>query len=544
MKTLSKFRMHFIALMALLVVSAGAAMGFAPVEVVPDLALGIEWLEGVTGHLDGAFAPGAGGLLTVAGAGALLGEVATADEEDTKRIMSKADLQELLRSMQQESEEPLTDEEIKRAIAEFRKDKPENGGERAQPKDQINPQRDGRSSSSDADVGEPRAPHWVKRTVRYFNALALRHTDSNESHRQVAELRREVAEMPARQIHDEAKEARGIIDDSGLGRQAKHTLRSVLGVEEYRLHTTSTTDTPQAGHLLPKPFLAEVFVVIEQYSVVRGLFRQVPMSSKEVDLKNVLGKVVAYWVDEGENIPASDLVIGPGKLTVGKLAGITSWTRELEEDMAISLLPLVQEQFAESLAEKEDAAGLIGDGTAQFGGNTGLLRLGGAQVITLEAGQTTADALAEAHVRAAKNQLSEVRQRNARWLMHRTVFEHIKQFENSAGYRIFQEMITGTGDATLLGFPVTTAEVMPSLTGVGAGEPFAVLGDPRRTLMGQRRGLTLDVSQEAILQDENGDIAFNAFQADGALLRITERVGYKTPQANEDRYVVLKTASA
>lgn len=398
---------------------------------------------------------------------------------------------------------------------------------------------DPKEVTKEVSVGEDRAPDWMRRTVRYFNALATKKEDEQKADAMMRELRKDVGKMPLRQVQDEEKHASDVIDNSQLSSIKKHTLKTAL---EIRLHTTSTSDTPKAGFLLPKPFLAEVFVIVEQYSVVRQNFRTIPMISKDLDLKNVATKVVAAWTDEGSNITASDLVLSEQQLSVNKLAGITSWTTELEEDMAISLLPIVQELFGESIAEKEDEAGLNGDGSSTYGGFTGLLNLSGAEEVTMGTGDDAGSDLAEADLRQAKNALSEARQRGAAWIMHRTFQEHVAQLENSAGFRIFQENIQGGTPNQLLGFPIITSEVMPSLTAVGADEPFIVLGNYSRALMGMRRGITADISREAVLQDAQGDIVYNAYQGDGALLRITERVGFKVPTAYEDAFAVIKTA--
>lgn len=394
----------------------------------------------------------------------------------------------------------------------------------------------------DVEVGEDRAPDWMRRTVRYFNALVTKKDDEQAGNNMIRTLSREVKNMPDSQRRAEEKEAANIIDSAPLDKIKRHVMKTALGIES-RLHTTSTDDTAKAGYLLPKPFLAEIFVIVEQYSVVRNAFRTIPMTSKDLDLKNVSTKVIAYWTSEGNNIQASDLVFGEGVLSNDKLAGITSWSAELEEDMAISLLPIVEDLFGESIAEKEDQAGLLGDGTSSFGGFTGIANLDSAEETTFEAGETDASALSESYIRAAKNSLSEARQRGAAWIMHRTIKDAVEQFENTAGYRIFQENISGEGPDSLLGLPIITSEVMPSFTGAGADEPIILLGNYNRALMGMRRGLTADISREAVLQDAQGDIVYNAFQGDGALLRITERVGFKVPSAYEDAFAVVKTAA-
>ena len=421
------------------------------------------------------------------------------------------------------------------------------------PADQLVPDtaRAAATAALQRGYGVGHADHWSRRTVRYFDALATGKDSQEESVRMVAQLRRTAGSLPDEQLRAEETEANATIERAAAAGwisdgQAKR-LRAFLEVGEFtRLHTTSTADVPKAGYLLPKPFLAEVFVIVEQYGFARRYFRAVPMTGpgNELDLKNVAGKPAVGWVGEGANFPITDVVFGEGKLTVAKLAAITSWTTELEEDQAIALLPIVAELFAEAFGEAEDKAGLIGDGSAAYGGNVGVLNLPNAQVVTLGAGLTTGAGFGETAARAADDRLSLARRTGAMWAMHRSFRNLLARLENGAGYRIFQETITGQAPDTLLGYPIAYSEVLPSVDEVAAGDRFAALGRFSRTLMGQKRQITADISREAVLQDDQGDIVYNAFQADGALLRISERVGYQTPDAVQSAYVVLRAAAA
>ncbi len=392
-------------------------------------------------------------------------------------------------------------------------------------------------------VGNDNGLGWMRRTVRFFNALVVGKEDSQRGAELMNALKREISSLPDAQLADEDKEALETVRNSGLSLVKQANLRAFFGLEE-RVQTTSTTDTPKTGYLLPKPFLAEVFVIIEQYGLARRLFRTIPMISGSLDLKNVVSKVVASWVDEAANGVGSELVLGEGQLLTKKLMGLTTWTSELEEDQAIALLPIVAELFGESMAEKEDEAGFLGDGTSGFGSFTGIANLTNAFYVTGSAGQTDATFLTEATLRAMKAGLSTARKRGAVWVMHETTWDVIAQFENTAGFRIVQENLTAEVPRQLLGHPVEFSDAFPTYGSVGADTPFITFGNYKRALMGQRRGVTMDISREAVLQAADGSIDYNAFQADGALLKMTERVGFKVPAAFESAFSVIQSAAA
>lgn len=497
--------------------------GLAPTDAVPMLSVCVDWLTGFTGHTDGLALAVPAVLATRAGPE---GDPATEAPEAAGVQLTDEQLQRVIQEIRGAAQP--TEDDVKRILDSI-------APERAPKEVDITPK---------ATVQGDRVQHWKRRAVKYFDALALGATDSQRSIRLITELEREVTQMPLEQRRDEEAETKRIIDEAPLSRQQKDRLMEWLEVGPYtRLHTTSTVDAAAAGFLLPRPFLAELFVLIEQYGVCRRLFRAVPMTSRSISLKNVAGRPSVSWTNEGANIVASDAAFAEGTMTLNKLAGISSWTSELEEDQAIALLPTLIELFAESFSMEEDRAGLIGDGTPPFGGFTGLLNLPGATVVTLGVGLSTGAQLDEAGLRDAKNALTLARRTGARWFMHPTFHELIAQLQNAAGWRIFQENITGNAPDTLLGFPIEYSEVMPTVATVGANTRFMILGDPKRALMGQGRGITADISREAVLQDPAGNIVYNAYQADGALIRITERLAFATPAAVQPAFVVIQTAS-
>lgn len=377
---------------------------------------------------------------------------------------------------------------------------------------------------------------WQKRAVKYLNAATtLANSDNYEekcaAQEQIAQLQTVTRSLSSFQIAEEEKEVDAIIAESGLSRRVQS-----------RLHSTLTG--PSGEFLLPKPFLAEVFTIIEEYGDVRRLFRMIPMVSKDLDLKNIATKPVVTWAGEAVRLTESDLTLGEQKITTNKLGAITSWSNEQQEDQAIALLPLYTREIGESLAQEEDESGLIGDGTSAYGGFTGVINYSGVVTTTMGSGDLAITDIAEADLRSMLKSLTKAKRRRGRWLLHYDVWDHIKTLENGSGYRIVQPTITDGGPMTLLGYPVEILEAMPNPSGDNASTILGAFVDPSRVLMGQRRGLSVETSRDAVLSDANGVVTFNSFQQDGQLLRITERIGFQCPTAHQGAIAVLKTAAS
>ena len=130
----------------------------------------------------------------------------------------------------------------------------------------------------------------------------------------------------------------------------------------------------------------------------------------------------------------------------------------------------------------------------------------------------------------------------AQYFLHPTLVSELEGLKDNQGNYIYRKPSEAL-PATLWGYPIANSLGIPALPGLANSAPderFAVFGNPRNTLMGQRRQIELVISKEGIL-DNGTDILFNTLQQDGAIVRLTERVGFKTMLSNA--YAVLKTAA-
>lgn len=382
--------------------------------------------------------------------------------------------------------------------------------------------------NKDVTVGDDLTPNWMKRTAAYFNAVVAHGQDRvSDLQKYKRELSGYTESVTDQMRNAEMAEARTNIKDSGLSR-----------IQQVR--ALSTLTGAAGGDLLPKPFLSEVFVIIEERGVARNFFRGVPMGSKDLDLKDVATKPVVNWTDEAADITESQPSFGNQKLDTKKLAALTPWTTELQEDEVFGLLPILQELFAEAILEKEDQAGFIGDGSSTFGGFTGILNLAGAQTFTMANGSTSFFDTTADDYRKLVDQVSLARRRNARYFMHPDIISHIERLKDTDGNYIYRKPGDDSRPATLWGYPVTLTEVMPNASDDAAESKFVVFGDPNRMLFGTRRGITLMTSMEGAITAGN-NVSFNALTNDGAILRITERIGFKAPI--EDAFANLETAA-
>lgn len=427
----------------------------------------------------------------------------------------------------------------------------------------------------DVTVGDDRSTRWQRRAARWFLAhIRLGsniHSDREEGARMLATLAEETLNVSDARAAAEAAEARTLLDGRVLDLAARHRCRGILENYEEALHdlravpadrrggqtplvdasvrTMSTLTDTAGGYLVPTPMLAELLVFIEEYGYVRSLFRTVNMTSDTLEWKKVGTKPVAAWYGELERITASDMTFGDGGLSTSKLAGITSWSKELQEDAMVALLPTYIQLMGEAMAEKEDLAGIKGDGTATYGGFRGVLDLGaadGASVYTMGSGDVSLANINLEDLLAASKAVTKSRRRGAKWLLSESTVTALVTLKknNEANNYILLDPNNPARIAGFLGYPLVDPEGIEDsfFPTNAAGTAFGAFGDFSRSIFGIRRGMTVETSDTAVLNDAAGAVTLNAMQQDAVIAKVTERVAIGHPQP--DAYVILKTAAS
>lgn len=489
------------------------------------------------------------------------GEVADI-EEDTARALVQLDIAESQASRGDGA--PAFDEErvaqiVNQATQNIIDQERQGAGEDRTV--QLRPDED----DGETRVNGERVPGWRRRTVRWIQATILSASGDPQQRRRAekmfAKLQRQAAAMSDAQYKEESKRAQEAINDTTLPyRSTKRTLQSfqvrrvkeIMSVvddsrrvlqQEMRAGQ-STLSGPEGEFLLPKPFLAELFVFIEEYGYARRLYRNIPMTNKSLDFKDIPTKPVAYWVGEGARIDTTEMLLGEGGMTASKMGAVSFWTNELDEDAAIAWLPTFTELAAEAMAEKEDISAFRGDGSQSTGGFVGLLNLSGVTTKTLGSGSTSVQDITIDEIKETPYAVSKARRRGGAWLLPETTILSLAKKKDNEGNYILRMPENDNQIARLAGYPIVDPEgVYDNLLyeSDGADTVFGAFGDFGRALFGQRRGMSVETSTDAVLQDSSGDITANMFQEDRTAIRMTERIAFGYPQP--DAFVVLKTAS-
>lgn len=136
--------------------------------------------------------------------------------------------------------------------------------------------------------------------------------------------------------------------------------------------------TSAGGYLVPSGESGEVLNLVNNYSAVKGLCREVPMASNQITFPTVSGGLTAYWVPEasdtetyglGDGVthgekPRSDATFGQLAVTSHVLAVKVVVSNQLLDDSDPGVDQVLRSLFAETIGQAFDVACLRGAGSA------------------------------------------------------------------------------------------------------------------------------------------------------------------------------------
>jgi HK97 family phage major capsid protein len=256
------------------------------------------------------------------------------------------------------------------------------------------------------------------------------------------------------------------------------------------------------GYLVPPEFSTDIIDLRETYGVARQVARVVPMSSDTLPIPRRTGGVTAYFVGEASTITDSNKTWDQVNLVAKKLAALTLWSSELNEDAMISIGDDLAGEIAYAFSQKEDECYFNGDGTSTYGGITGVrskLRNVDGTIANIKGLQVaTGNAYSEivlSDFHGVLGKLPLYARNGAVWIMSATFFDTVAhKLQTAAGGNTVVDIANG-GVARFLGYPVVLSQVMP--TTEANSQICALLGNFRLgSTFGDRRLLSLALSSE------------------------------------------------
>jgi len=256
------------------------------------------------------------------------------------------------------------------------------------------------------------------------------------------------------------------------------------------------------GFLVIPAFEQAIIDLREQYGTFRRLVGVTPMSSDTQSQPVRTGGLTAYWVNEAQQITESEKTWGQVTLAAKKLAALSKFSSELNEDAIISIADDLAREMAYAFAISEDAAGWNGDGTSTYGGIVGVRTkiINGSYTASVHDGASNNDTFAE----MTKGDLEGVMGKlpkyvtNPRWYISQVGWVNmLMRIATAAGGVTATEMANGMRVPTYMGYPVEIDITLPSVLTDLSDVAMAFFGDLSLAVkMGERRGITISLSDQ------------------------------------------------
>ena len=221
------------------------------------------------------------------------------------------------------------------------------------------------------------------------------------------------------------------------------------------------------GYLVPTEYDERLIEKLDQENVMRKLGTTI-QTSGERKINVAASKPAAAWVEEGGELVFTDPTFSQVILDAYKLSVATKVSEELLADNAYNLEGWLIDSFSRALANSEEEAMIIGDGSSK---PTGVLHpTAGGEIGIVTAGNTiTADEIVDLVYK-----LKRPYRANAAFLMADSTLAAVRKLKDSAGQYLWQPALTAGEPDRLLGYPVYTSAYVPA---IAAGQPVIAFGD-------------------------------------------------------------------
>lgn len=271
------------------------------------------------------------------------------------------------------------------------------------------------------------------------------------------------------------------------------------------------TDTA-GGFIVPEEWDSAIIPTLKARSAVFGMGPNIiTMRRDTMHLPAFDAKKTFVWSAENtaptEGTPTTREIILTPKKVIGTAAVSTEWLEDADESANTDFRNELLGEMAEfiDLSFLED----------QSGGPTALRNISGistdgAAGDFVDGGTLTYDDM----VRFENSLMSNDVRPPYAWIYHPRTLSEVAKIKSTDGVPLFVPNVNGTTATTPLGYPVFTSSQIPTNQvkgGSGAVMSYLLLVKPSDVVIGQRRGVTLDVSEHA------------QFEKDQIMIRMTAR---------------------
>lgn len=260
------------------------------------------------------------------------------------------------------------------------------------------------------------------------------------------------------------------------------------------------------GFVVPTELASAVFALLPLFGSIAANANPRRMGSDTLNVPTGDGAVVAYYASEAQQVSETEETFGSIGLSAKKLLALLRISSELAED-AVGLAEHLARVLASAIADKQDASGWNGDGTATHAGITGITvkLIDGAHDASKVSAATGNDTFAEltaADLGSVIALCPEYALAGAKWFCSgHAVGNTFARLGATAGGMV----MSATGPRPLmqyLGWPIVATPKLPG-TGDQSAKVMVAFGDlVLASSFGLRRKITIKQTQSRYIEND------------------------------------------
>lgn len=273
--------------------------------------------------------------------------------------------------------------------------------------------------------------------------------------------------------------------------------------------------------IVPEPLAADIIQELPVQSTVLKMARSVPMATRtqRMPVLDVLPQ--AYFVSGDSGLKQTTHMEWTNvNLVVEELAAIVPIPDAYVDDAQIPLWNEVRPRLVEALARKIDAACLFGTNKPSTWGPAlvpGAIAAGNVvQANNADLPLSVAELAEKVSLDGYTNINGWAVRPGYKWRLLRT--------RSGDGHPIYEPDLQNGRGGSLYGYPMD--EVVNGAWDSSAAD--LLLGDWTKAIVGMRQDITFKVFDQGVLNDESGNVIWNAMQQDGVAMRVVMRLAWAT----------------
>lgn len=284
---------------------------------------------------------------------------------------------------------------------------------------------------------------------------------------------------------------------------------------------TSRTD---AAALIPEEVSTEMMRRAPDDSAVLRMFRRVPVGRAQVRFPVLSSLPVAYWVSGDTGLKQTSEVNWTNKyLNIEEIAVIIPVPDNVVADVSVNIWDEMEPYVREAFGRTLDSAVFFGtNAPSSFPTYIQSAVSSASNTVTANAAATAGGGLGDIDLAYAKLDADGY---DASGFAAATAWRaRLRAARDSTGQRIDPTRIGGDLK-TVDGLPI--AYPMRGLFPTGSGGVYSFVGDWSEFVVGVRKDISIKILDQAVIQDNTGQIVYNLAQQDMTAVRLTFRCGWQ-----------------